>query len=268
MRGPGRHGRTGARGGQSRGAAGILTKGNWHLCTDPNWEKYSFSSSAGETHAWLRGPELQPPPPGPAPWGTEPQQPRELVGRERGRRRALTARHRPRNLGHEDVEDPPGPPHSRTRRRHLVNRTAPPPRPAPAARAVRPRRRSQNGGGGGRGGAGPGGRGGRISSALSLLPAARRGGPAGGGGLLRAGGTGNGALSLPSLYGAGGRWVARHGGAQPACPPPPSGGSGLRPRAFPASSQRRRAFRGWRWAPYEGRCPQRPHAKDGGAPRW
>lgn len=154
MRRPRRHGRTGARGGESRGAAGaagILTKGNWHLCTDPNWEKYSFSSSAGETHAWLRGPELQPPPPGPAPWGTEPQQPRELVGRERGRRRALTARHRPRNLGHEDVEDPPGPPHSRTRRRHLVNRTAPPPRPGSARRPTaaaqpkwrrgRPRRR-------------------------------------------------------------------------------------------------------------------------------
>lgn len=147
-------------------------------------------------------------------------------------RRALTARYRPGNLGHEDVEDPPGLPSCPTRCRHLVSRGVPPLRPASAARAVRPRRRSQNGGGGGRGGAGPGGRGGCFPPALSLLSAARHGGPAGGGGLLRAGGAGNGAPSPPSLCGAGGRWVARRGHA------------GLSPGRVPERFPRHRSVEG------------------------
>lgn len=126
----------------------ILTNGSWHLCTDPNWEKYSFSSSVGETHTWLHGPRGRNRP-GPAPaasagtrGGAASSRASPSAGGGRGGRRRLTARHRPRNLSHEDVEEPLGAAAHRPRpagRRHLGScdgKAGGRPGPAPAVRSA------------------------------------------------------------------------------------------------------------------------------------
>lgn len=115
--------------------------------------------------------------------------------------RRLTARYRPGNFSHEDVEKPPGAAPRRPRRggrRHLgscgVKRGG---RPRPGSAQHRPPPPAQNGGGG----PDPGRWGGCFPPAFSLLPATRRGGLAGRGGFLRTGGPGNAGLLLPSLRG-------------------------------------------------------------------
>lgn len=181
----------------------------------------------GETHTWLHGPgtPAQPQPPWPGPHGLRrhtrqggllPRRPVRTspsTAGGLGRRCRLTGRHRPGNLSHEDIEEPPGAAPRRPRRagcRHLGNcggNRGGRPRPAPAVRSTahRPQRSGQNGGGG----TDPGGRGGRLPPAFSLLPATRRVGLAGCGGLLCAGGPGNARLLLSSPRGEGPGGAAR-----------------------------------------------------------
>lgn len=175
----------------------VLTNGSWHLCTDPNCEKYSFSSSVGK-RTWLPGPGAAAPPwpdPRPVPAHAagppKPASPSSGEGWEgRGTQTYCSTPSREsqprrcRRAAGSGVQPPaphwPPPCRDCGEREGRREGGAAPPRPA------------RNGGG-----PDPWGRGGCVSPAFSLLSAARRVRPAGCAGLFRAGGPGNAGLLLP-----------------------------------------------------------------------
>lgn len=184
--------------------ARVLTKGSWHLCTDPNWEKYSFSSSVGK-RTRLPGPSAsaQPRRPGPTPacagargeatQHRQPQQRRGMGGGEQTHCSTQSRESQPRRCRRAagsgaQPSAPRWPPPCRDcgEREGRREGGAAPPRPA------------RNGGGGGPDSWGWGG---CVPPALSLLSAAWRVRPAGRGGLLCAGGPGNAGLLLPAPRG-------------------------------------------------------------------